>query len=231
MNGSALKRRCAGCWARELTICGDLSEAELAGLTHMTHGRHLHAGTPLFHEGDPVTAVFTVTQGMLKLYKLFDGRRQVIGFACPGQFLGLASGDAHCFGAEAINDVEICSFPKEQFQASLERFPKLAGVLLDRARDELAGAYDQMLLLGRKTARERVASLLLSLSDRDGRGPTNVISLPMTRNDIADYLGLTVETVSRVFTTLRKQKMVRMSQANLVEIIDHEALSELAKRH
>lgn len=207
-----------------------MTDAELASLTHMTHGREVKAGSSLFHEGDPVTAVYTVTDGMLKLYKLFDGRRQVIGFTRPGQFLGLASGDSHCFAAEAIDDVEVCSFPKDKFQTSLDRFPKLASILLDRARDELAVAYKQMLLLGRKSAQERVASLIMSLAERNSPEASTVVALPMTRADIADYLGLTVETVSRTLTELRRREIVRMPNAHLLEITDQKALLQLADR-
>ncbi len=194
----------------------------------MTHGRQVPPGGTLFHEGDPVVSIVTVTSGMVKLYKLFEGRRQIIGFATQGRFLGLGNESFHTFSAEAIDEVEICSFSRDLFDQALERFPQLTRVLLERARDELTTAYDQMLLLGRKTARERVASLLLGLAGDALDADAHTVSLPMTRNDIADYLGLTLETVSRVLTELRKQHVIAMPNAHLVEIIDRATLSELA---
>ena len=133
-----------------------------------------------------------------------DGRRQVVGFLVPGDFLGLAFGRTYVYTAEAITAVAACRFQRSRFMELLEELPALEREILGRTSNELAAAQQQMLLLGRKTARERLASFLADLaerSDADG-GP---LELPMGRADIADHLGLTIETVSRTFTGLRRR--------------------------
>ena len=135
---------------------------------------------------------------MLKLFKqLADGRRQIVGFMVPGDFLGLAFGGLHLCSAEAVTEVTLCRFPRAAFLALCDECPALEKEILQRTSTELAAAQEQMLLLGRKTALERVASFVLSMGRRQRRRTAEAVALPMNRIDIADHLGLTVETVSR----------------------------------
>lgn len=136
----------------------------------------------------------------------------------------------YAYTAEAVNDVKLCRFPRARFEALLEKFPKLEKQLLEVVLNELAQAQDQMLLLGQKTAQEKVVSFLLSLSKRShARGaPASPISLPMSRADIADYLGLTTETVSNTFTSLKGSDAIRLLAGNSVALENFESLSELA---
>ena len=121
----------------------------------------------LFEEGDPADDVFTITAGMIKLYKLMsDGRRQIVGFLVPGDFLGLAFGRTYVYSAEAVVATTTCRFRPQQFLALLDACPTLEKEILTRTATELAAAQEQMLLLGRKTARERVASFVLALARR-----------------------------------------------------------------
>jgi CRP/FNR family transcriptional regulator, anaerobic regulatory protein len=178
----------------------------------------MEAGRLVFAVGDLAEDVHRLTSGMLKLYKLTqDGRRQVVGFMVPGDFLGLAFGRTYAYSAEAITPAAACRFPRARFFRLLEAFPSLEKEILSRTSTELAAAQDQMLLLGRKTARERLASFLLRLAERRGEhdGP---IELPMSRGDIADYLGLTSETVSRTFTSLRQAGLIELPAAHQLVI-------------
>jgi CRP/FNR family transcriptional regulator len=183
----------------------------------------------IFHEGDPADHLFNVTGGTVKLYKLLpDGRRQITGFLFPGDFLGLAMIDCYAYSAEAVGEVSLCRFPRLKLEALLEEFPKVEKRLLGMASNELAAAQDQMLLLGRKTAREKIASFLLLLARRavDADGPDDVLELPMSRTDIADYLGLTIETVSRTLTGFKKVGIISMIENGQILI---ESRAEMEK--
>ena len=182
-------------------------------------------------EGEPAESLFNITSGAVKPYKLLpDGRRQSTGFLFEGDFLGSVLNDYYSYTAEAVNDVTLCRFPKARFEALLEEFPKLEKQLLEVASNKLAQAQDQMLLLGRKTAQEKVVSFLLSLSKRShARGaPASPISQPMSRADIADYLGLTTETVSKTFTSLKGSDAIRLFAGTAVALENSAILSELA---
>jgi CRP/FNR family transcriptional regulator, anaerobic regulatory protein len=203
---------------RDLSVCRAIDVQKLPHLSAIAQRQRVGTGRLLFAEGDVAEDVHTLTSGMLKLYKLMqDGRRQVVGFMVPGDFLGLAFGRTYAYSAEAATPAAACHFPRARFFKLLEEFPSLEKEILSRTSTELAAAQDQMLLLGRKTARERLASFLLRLAERRGEhdGP---IELPMSRGDIADYLGLTIETVSRTFTSLRQAGLIELPAAHQLVI-------------
>jgi CRP/FNR family transcriptional regulator len=186
----------------------------------------------LRRRGRAANILFVVTAGAAKLFKLLpDGRRQITGFVGPGQFLGLAVSDTYAFSAEAIEPVRYCRFLRVELRTLLDDFPLMEKRLLEVASEELVAAQEQMLLLGRKTARERLASYLL-MQCRQGLQPGRLrkqFKLPITHSDIADYLGLTIETVSRMFTRLQAEGLIDiMSQGQMVVIRDPVALEELA---
>ena len=165
------------------------------------------------------------------MYKLLpDGRRQITGFAGVGHFLGLAVSDTYAFSAEAIDTVRYCRFSRPRLRVLLDDFPAMEKRLLEIASTELVAAQDQMLLLGRKTARERLASFLLRQS-RQGALCQNArtrFALPMSRGDIADYLGLTIETVSRTITKLRSEGFIDVPSSTEIAIKAPAALENLA---
>lgn len=211
--GRRREKNCSQCGARSLSVCASIPDEDLHRLQALAETQALAPGEALIHEGDPATHVFNITSGSVRVFKLLpDGRRQITGFLFAGDFLGLATGETYAFSAEAIEPAAACRFRRGEYRALIRDCPSLEGALLDRATHELAAAQNQMLLLGRKTAMERLCSFLLDLPAHDPARPTppDVIRLPMTRSEIADYLGLTIETVSRVLTKLKTQNVIRM---------------------
>jgi CRP/FNR family transcriptional regulator, anaerobic regulatory protein len=223
---------CDSCEARSLSICASMDETGLGRLDALAEHLTLGAGEALTRADDPALHVFNITSGSVRVYKLLpDGRRQITGFLFAGDFLGLATGATYVFSAEAIEPVTACRFRKSDFRALIRDTPALETSLLDRATHELAAAQNQMLLLGRKTALERVSTFLLEMPAHDParHGSAGRVHLPMTRAEIADYLGLSIETVSRVFTRLKTRGVVRLVSLNEVRVEKPEALRALAE--
>lgn len=223
---------CAACTIRDMSVCAALNESELLLLREIATDIKVAGRKTIIQEGEPAQHLFNVTGGAVKLYKLLaDGRRQITGFLFPGDFLGLALNDNYAYSAEAISEVCLCRFPRRKLEGLLDRFPKMERRLLGMASNELAAAQDQMLLLGRKTAAEKVASFLLLLSHRaTERGwLDNPVSLPMTRSDIGDCLGLTIETVSRIITRFKKSGLISMAHNDLVTIERRNELQRIAE--
>jgi CRP/FNR family transcriptional regulator len=222
---------CATCEARSVSVCNAIGNADLARLATIAMVTEVAAGHCFIDEGEPADAFFNITAGSAKLFKLLpDGRRQITGFVAPGHFLGIAVSDTYAFSAEAIEPVRYCRFHRGKLRTLLDDFPLMEKRLLEVAANELVAAQEQMLLLGRKTARERLASFLLSQS-RQGLPCGHAqrrFTLPMTRNDIADYLGLTIETVSRTLTRLRNEGLIEIAVQSDVVVIDPRRLEELA---
>jgi len=154
-----------------------------------------------------------LTHGTGRLYKMLgDGRRQIVGFALPGDFLGLPISNRYSCSLDAISQVATCKFLTEPFLAFLKANPKSLYSMLQASLHETNVAREHMLLLGRGTAEEKVTEFIISWRERVGRGDvlSNLVPLPMSRNDIADFLGLTIETVSRVLAKLEREDVVRL---------------------
>lgn len=223
---------CSACTVRHLTVCAPLEEGELQEVAAISQSVELGPGDPLFDESEPASNVYNVTAGTMKVYKLLaDGRRQVTGFLFPGDFLGLANNDLYAYSAEAVTHSTLCRFPRRKLEGLLERFPKMEKRLLSMASHELAAAQEQMMVLGRKTAKEKVATFLLALADRaEQRGqPGNPVPVPMSRADIGDYLGLTTETVSRTFTQLRGAGLITLQPGGKVDLSDRQGLQDISE--
>lgn len=222
---------CAACAVRGMTICGPLDDQEQAQVAALMSPVNLEAGAPLFDEGEAAGNVYNVTSGTLKVYKLLpDGRRQVTGFLFPGDFLGLAKQETYAFSAEAVTRCGLCRFPRGKLEDLMQRVPKIEQRLLGIASNELVAAQEQMLLLGRKTAKEKIASFLLMLSRRaHHRGqPDDPVMVAMSRTDIGDFLGLTTETVSRTFTQLKQDGTIQLLPNHEVKLARRDALEEIA---
>lgn len=222
---------CAGCEVRRTAICAALDDDEVGRLERIMTSRTLDANETLVSEGDPRDRVFSLTAGMLRLSTaLPDGRRQITGFLLPGDYLGLADDEAHSQTAEAVIPSHLCAFPVRGMDRLVEEHPRLKDRLHDMTRAALRQARDSQMVLGRLAPVEKVASFLMMLSDRSGAPgrPANPVHLAMTRADIADHLGLTIETVSRSFTKLRTQGLIRLPDAHRVEIADRRLLAAVA---
>ncbi len=217
--------KCARCEARLHTVCGALPIEDLGRLSAIAVPLTLPAGRRFITEGDAAAHFFTVSSGTAMLVKgLADGRRQVTGFAGVGHFLGLAVANTYSFSAEAVDDTRVCRYSRVQLNTLLADAPAMRQRIMDIASNELVAAQAQMLLLGRKTARERLATFLTGLAPRaDG-----AVATPMTRRDIADYLGLTIETVCRTLTRMQREGLIRMQGSARTVIVDRPALRALA---
>ena len=227
--------QCLHCDARKHSVCNAIPALDLDRLATTAVSMNVESGRAFIREGDPAEHFFNVTAGCAKLFKLLpDGRRQITGFAGVGTFLGLAVSATYAFSAEALEPMKVCRFSRAKLRALLDDFPAMEQRLLEVASNELVAAQEQMLLLGRKTARERIASFLIARAAL----PSNclasepelaqVITLPMTRADIADYLGLTIETVSRSLTRFKAEGLIEIPAAGEIAIRDSAALTRMA---
>lgn len=166
------------------------------------------AGQTVFWEGDAATDTFTVSEGLVRLYRaLPDGRRAITGFACEGEVVGLAFTRRYPCSAEAVGEVKLRRLTRRQLHAAVVESASLRAQALAMIAGELFRAQDQIVLLGRKTADERVGSFILAMASRIAHSRRE-IHLPMSRLDMADYLGLTIETVSRVLTRLQRDGII-----------------------
>jgi CRP/FNR family transcriptional regulator len=223
---------CAACEIRTIGVCGSLEPEELERMRRIVTEMQCRPGQLVFSEGDPADSLYNVVSGAVRLTKLLpDGRRQITGFLFPGDFLGIALNATYAYSAEAVDKAKLCRFPRREMEVLLKDLPNLEHRLLGEAANELVAAQDQMLLLGRKTAKERVASFLASLARRAKRRgrPDNPVALPMSRTDIADFLGLTTETVSRTFTKLRETGVIALEGRDMVKIVSPDALEDLVQ--
>jgi CRP/FNR family transcriptional regulator len=219
------------CQIRHLTLFGVFEPDELRKVEPLVGHRDLIAGQALFEENDEAQFAYSLVEGTIRLYKLLsDGRRQITGFAIAGDFLGLSSAGRYAYSAEAVSGATLCRFKRTDLERLFERFPAMERRALSMANDELAAAQDQMLLLGRKTPTEKISSFLLTLSKRLDRVgyQGDLIELPMKRADVADFLGLTVETVSRTFSKLRAKRIISLPTPDQVRLVDRRRLGMMA---
>lgn len=221
---------CSTCTTRHLSVCAALGHEELLTFDHVVQHRSFPAKTVLFEQGGKADFVFSVSEGTIRLFRLLpDGRRQIIGFAIKGDFLGVAMDEVHEYTAEAVDQIRVCRIPRPGFAVMLDEKPHLMKKLHQLAGREIHNSQDQIVLLGRKNAEERVAAFLLSFRERLARVATRsvTIPLPMSRQDIADYLGLTIETVSRTISKLAREKLIVVVPDG-IRILDVDHLTAIA---
>ena len=179
----------------------------------------------IFGENEPADYVYRVISGSVRTYKILsDGRRQVGGFYLPGDIFGLEFADEHTFSAEAIADAKVVVVKRSAITALAGRDAAIGRELFALTGRELRRVQDRVLLLV-KSAQERVASFLLEMAERASAG--NTVELPMSRQDIADYLGLTIETVSRTLTHLETKAAIALPTSRRIELRDRKALRSL----
>ncbi|HXV28741.1 MAG TPA: helix-turn-helix domain-containing protein [Sinorhizobium sp.] len=188
-----------------------------------------NAGAAVFWEGDDAMHLFQVADGVLRALRLLsDGRRIIVGFLRPGDLLGVSLRERYLYTVEAITPVKLRRLPRRRFEDEIERQPRLREQLFSKLCDEMTAAQDQTVLLSRRSADEKVANFLLLMS-RDAFGDrTRIIDLPMTRLDMADYLGMTIETVSRTITKLMNSGIIATTGRRSIIVLKMEALRSLA---
>ena len=175
--------------------------------------RVLDKGEELFAEGDNAEYFYKVVSGAIRSYKLLsDGRRQIDAFHLPGDIFGLEAGSEHRFSAEAVGDVQVVAYRRNRLSALIEDDPAFRDRIMTATLRSLQRAQDHMLLLGRKTAQEKLATFLLDMAERISEDDEH-FDLPMQRSDIADHLGLTIETVSRTLTQFARSGLIRLMPA------------------
>jgi|TARA_R100000501_G_scaffold12618_1_gene23235 CRP/FNR family transcriptional regulator len=227
---------CATCAVRNQAICAALDSAELTALSRIRRHQHLSAGQTLAWEGDDAFVVASVTSGVLKLTKsLGDGREQIVGLAFPADFIGRPFHSKTTNTVTALTDTDICVFRRSDFENYASDHPQLERKLLERTLAELDRARDWMTRLGRKSASEKICSFLIDISERlsadtcIGATTADEFELPFGRQQVADILGLTIETVSRQLTALKRGGLIDLSGRRTIHILDRTPLVEAAE--
>jgi CRP-like cAMP-binding protein len=187
------------------------------------------AGQEVVGEGDPTENFFLVMRGMFRAVKFTrDGRRQVFAFYMPGDICGLEPDDSHKLTIEAVDSSAMAVLPRQACRVRMNADPRINGALFDGATRALTLSIDHMMMVGRSSAEERLAWFLTMLRARSACPSARVLDLAMQRQDIADYLGLTIETVSRTFTHFRDRGFITLPRKRRVEILRPDALARLA---
>jgi len=222
---------CGDCPIRRQAICARCTADELASLDAIKTYRTFAKGEAICYAGQTITHVGTLVTGVAVMSQgLEDGRRQIMGILLPSDFVGRPGRRVSQYDIIAASEVVMCRFKTGVFESILAESPALGPRLLEMTLDELDAAREWMLVLGRKSARERIATLLYLLATRsrtlwESDGQTNfTFELPLTRETLADYLGLTIETVSRQFTALRKDKVIELKGQRQVKVPDFQKL-------
>ncbi len=239
----AVPVRCTQCKMLHAGLCSVLTADELILFDAMSSCKKFTAGQMIRMEEEPVHFYANVISGVAKMIKsTSDGRQQIVGLILPADFIDRVFIDISTCTIEAVTDMELCSYPKKKFEALVREDPDLEHRLFTLALHDLEMAEEWMLLLGRKTAREKVATFLLMLAERvphlscphmigeddHSVGSESTIDIPMIRADIADYLGLTMETVCRQMTLLKKDGVIELPDNHCFTSHDLNRLRDVA---
>lgn len=223
--------RCGECPIRHRAVCARCEADELELLEEIKYYRSFEAGQTIIWSGDKMDFVASVVSGIATLTQtLEDGRTQMVGLLLPSDFVGRPGREQAAYNVIATTDILMCCFRKKPFEEMMVRTPHIAQRLLEMTLDELDAAREWMLLLGRKTAREKIASLLSIIARRDTAMQMRVsakqtaFELPLTREAMADYLGLTLETVSRQMSALKREGVIELEGKRHVTVPDMDRL-------
>ena len=225
---------CSDCPIRHRAVCARCEPDELTRLEEMKFYRSYQAGQTIAWAGDQMDFVASVVSGAATLSQTMeDGRRQMVGLLLPSDFVGRPGRSGASYDVVAVTDLVMCCFRKKPFEHMMLTTPHVAERLLEMTLDELDAAREWMLVLGRKTAREKIASLMSIFARRDAvMGPkhsrTVQFDLPLTREAMADYLGLTLEPVRRQISALKREKVIVLQGKRSVLVPDIDVLLEQA---
>ena len=227
--------QCGMCPIRHRAVCARCEPAELLELEEMKYYRSFEAGQTLIWSGDRMDFVASVVTGVASLTQVMeDGRTQTVGLLFPSDFVGRPGRDHAPYNVIATTGLLMCCFRKKPFEDMMARTPHISHRLLEMTLDELDAAREWMLLLGRKTAREKIASFLAIVARRDAalhgqvRQRALTFDLPLTREAMADYLGLTLETVSRQVSALKRDGIIELRGKRTIHVPDFDRLLEQA---
>ena len=226
MNRTALDlKSCTDCPIRHRAVCARCEPDELQQLEQIKYYRSFDPGQNILWSGDRMDFVASVVTGVATLTQTMeDGRTQMVGLLLPSDFVGRPGREYAPYNVTAVSPVTVCCFRRRPFEEMLTTTPHIGQRLLEMALDELDAAREWMLLLGRKTAREKIASLMAIIARRDSAAKTRMsddriqIDLPLTREAMADYLGLTLETESRQISALKRDGIIHLEGKRLVTI-------------
>lgn len=219
-------RSCTNCPIKYNAVCSKCDPDELLALEEIKYYRSFSAGQTIFFGGDPLEFVGSVVSGVSSLTRTMpDGRIQMVGLLLPGDFLGRPNRETIDCDVVAETDVMLCCFRRKPFEAMIADTPNVGTRLLEMTLDELDAAREWMLVLGRKTAREKIASLLHMIAVRmaalkPAETAEAVFTLPITRETMANYLGLTIETVSRQMSALKKDGLIAFDDRRDIRVPD-----------
>ena len=232
---SLTQHQCADCPIRHRAVCARCEADELAELESFKYYRSFEAGQTVVWSGDRMDFVGSVVSGIGTLTQTMeDGRTQMVGLLLPSDFVGRPGREGAAYDVVATTDLVMCCFRKKPFEQMMQTTPQIAQRLLEMTLDELDAAREWMLVLGRKTAREKIASLLSIVARRDATLKSDVMAgplvfdLPLTREAMADYLGLTLETVSRQISALKRDGVIQLEGKRHVTVPDFGRLMEEA---
>jgi CRP/FNR family transcriptional regulator len=222
---------CLKCGSRSVGLCAPLDAAALDDMSGESERLGLEPREAIFRQGDTARHVYTLTEGMARLTRVLpDGRQAVIGFRFAGDILGFTPEPEHAFGAEMLTRGKVCRLDRRRLEQMFRRYPVMERRFLELCVRELSASQDHILALGRFSAEERVAAFVISLVEaQQRRGHAGaVFELPATRADIGEFLGLTLETVSRAISAFRKRGWIRLHGHSGIELTDRDALAGLA---
>lgn len=206
------------------------ADEDLKALAQIGTKVRIGSGKTIFNEGDPAEFAYRLVSGLVRLCKhLSDGRRQIVQFLFPGDFFSFMELTDHSLTAEAVSDVVLISYPARQIANLGKAKPSVRERFLTLLSERLRHMHDHLMMLGRQSATERVASLLLLLFERTGTDEDETLGATMSRQDMADYLGLTIETVCRVLSKFKRQRVVGISSTHQLTLLDRDGLTALAE--
>lgn len=223
--------RCRNCRIRGKTMAKHLSPGDLDKLDAIMVSREFLPGTTIVGQGETSSDYYNIFDGVVRLVKLMpDGRRSIVSFLFPGDFFGFSINGDYPYSAEAVNRVRTCTFPKPEMRRLFKEIPALEEGLLTLMSEKLISSHGKIADLARKSPRERLATFLLDLSTLSTVNPqTDTIEVPMGREDISDYLGLTIETISRTFSSFAREGLIRMERRNLLSVAARDQLKKIAE--
>jgi CRP/FNR family transcriptional regulator, anaerobic regulatory protein len=224
---------CHRCIGRSLNLCEPLDDSRLAQLLALGGSRRWKKRETLFRAGDPMGSFFKITKGVVAVSRtLEDGRRQIVAIRAPGDCVGYLMEDGrYAFDGEALTDVQACAFDRRRFDAFATRHPDLAAATAEALSRALMQTGQAMLVLGQLKSTERVAHFLAEINTlyRKGILSPEPLSLFMSRSEIAAYLGLRIETVSRAIGKLKKRRVIRLVESYGILVLDHNSLRAIGK--